>query len=127
MGQEFINLFCNPKLTFKKYLMMKNYFKKNNLLEKMLTMIVLFSATIPFFAQGGATALTDAATEIQTYWDPIKLIIQAIGGVVGLIGGIRIYNKWQNGDQDINKELVGWGGSALFLIIVPQFVSSFFS
>nr|DAC75594.1 TPA_exp: conjugative transposon protein TraE [Elizabethkingia anophelis]DAC75677.1 TPA_exp: conjugative transposon protein TraE [Elizabethkingia anophelis]DAC76058.1 TPA_exp: conjugative transposon protein TraE [Elizabethkingia anophelis]DAC76121.1 TPA_exp: conjugative transposon protein TraE [Elizabethkingia anophelis]DAC76300.1 TPA_exp: conjugative transposon protein TraE [Elizabethkingia anophelis] len=50
----------------------------------------------------------------------------AVGGVVGLIGGVRIYNKWSNGDQDINKEVVGWGGACLFLIIVPQFVSSFF-
>lgn len=105
---------------------MKTYFKKNNLLGKVLTTALFLLATIPLFAQGGAAALTDAATEIKSYWDPIKLIIQAIGGVVGLIGGIRIYNKWQNGDQDINKELVGWGGSALFLIIVPQFVSSFF-
>ncbi|WMC08297.1 MAG: hypothetical protein PQ275_29160 [Elizabethkingia anophelis] len=74
----------------------------------------------------GAAALTNAATEIKKYWDPVKLIIMAVGGVVGLIGGVRIYNKWSNGDQDINKEVVGWGGACLFLIIVPQFVSSFF-
>lgn len=105
---------------------MKNYFKKRNLLGKLFTTAFVLLATVPLFAQGGAAALTDAATEIKSYWDPVKLIIQAIGGLVGFIGGVRIYNKWQNGDQDINKELVGWGGSALFLIIVPQFVSSFF-
>ena len=105
---------------------MKNYFKKSNLLGKLFTTAFVLLATVPLLAQGGAAALTDAATEIKSYWDPVKLIIQAIGGLVGFIGGVRIYNKWQNGDQDINKELVGWGGSALFLIIVPQFVSSFF-
>jgi len=105
---------------------MKNYFKKSNLLGKLFMATFVLMATVPLFAQGGAAALTDAATEIKSYWDPVKLIIQAIGGLVGFIGGVRIYNKWQNGDQDINKELVGWGGSALFLIIVPQFVSSFF-
>jgi hypothetical protein len=50
----------------------------------------------------------------------------AIGGIVGVIGGIRIYNKWTNGDQDINKELVGWGGAALFLTLVPNFIGAFF-
>ena len=105
---------------------MKNYFKKSTLLGKLFMATFVLMATIPLSAQGGAAALTDAATEIKSYWDPVKLIIQAIGGLVGFIGGVRIYNKWQNGDQDINKELVGWGGSALFLIIVPQFVSSFF-
>ena len=74
----------------------------------------------------GAAAISNANTEIRKYWDPIKLLIQGIGGVVGLIGGLRIYNKWTNGDQDINKEVVGWGGACLFLIIVPQFVNSFF-
>ncbi|WP_337050784.1 DUF4134 family protein [Elizabethkingia meningoseptica] len=87
---------------------------------------VLLLAAIPVFAQGGAAALSNAAAQIKTYWDPVKLIIMAVGGVVGLIGGVRIYNKWSNGDQDINKEVVGWGGACLFLIIVPQFVSSFF-
>ena len=49
-----------------------------------------------------------------------------IGGIVGLIGGLRIYNKWTNGDQDINKEILGWGGAALFLILVPTFIGAFF-
>ena len=85
---------------------------------------MLFALT-PVLAQGAA-AISNANTEIRKYWDPIKLLIQGIGGVVGLIGGLRIYNKWTNGDQDINKEVVGWGGACLFLIIVPQFVNSFF-
>jgi len=57
---------------------------------------------------------------------PLKTFIQFVGGIVGLIGGLRIYNKWQNGDQDVNKEILGWGGACLFLTIVPTFVGSFF-
>lgn len=105
--------------------MSKSRFNKRKYAGKILATVLLLAA-IPVFAQGGAAALTNAATEIKKYWDPVKLIIMAVGGVVGLIGGVRIYNKWSNGDQDINKEVVGWGGACLFLIIVPQFVSSFF-
>ena len=103
---------------------MKNRFNKK-MLGRVLTVALVLFALTPVLAQGAA-AISNANTEIRKYWDPIKLLIQGIGGVVGLIGGLRIYNKWTNGDQDINKEIVGWGGACLFLIIVPQFVNSFF-
>ena len=103
---------------------MKNRFNKKMLGRVLIVALVLF-ALMQVLAKRAA-AISNANTEIRKYWDPIKLLIQGIGGVVGLIGGLRIYNKWTNGDQDINKEVVGWGGACLFLIIVPQFVNSFF-
>ncbi|CAA7197003.1 DUF4134 domain-containing protein [Chryseobacterium potabilaquae] len=105
---------------------MNSKFNKRKMTKRILTTALMLLAITPIFAQGGAAALTNAAVEVKKYWDPVKLIIMAVGGVVGLIGGVRIYNKWSNGDQDINKEVVGWGGACLFLIIVPEFVSSFF-
>ena len=63
----------------------------------------------------------------QDYWDPIKLILKAVGGLVGFIGGLRVYNKWTNGDQDVNKEILGYGGAMIFLIVVPEFVTAFFA
>ena len=45
---------------------MKNYFKKRNLLGKLFMATFVLMATVPLFAQGGAAALTDAATEIKT-------------------------------------------------------------
>lgn len=92
---------------------------------KTLTMLFLLVMVTSASAQGQA-ALTNAASTISGYWTAVKSIIYAIGGIVGLIGGVRIYNKWTNGDHDINKEIVGWGGACLFLIIVPTFVQSFF-
>ncbi|WP_346986142.1 DUF4134 family protein [Chryseobacterium sp. POE27] len=68
-------------------------------------------AITPAFAQGGATAISNAASDITDYWDPVKLILKAVGGLVGFIGGLRVYNKWTNGDQDVNKEILGYGGS----------------
>lgn len=106
---------------------MKHSFNSRKFVGRALTVALLFMAVAPALAQaGGAGALAGANTSIRSYWEPIKLIIQAIGAVVGLIGGVRIYNKWTNGDQDINKEIVGWAGACLFLVIVPQFVGAFF-
>lgn len=100
----------------------------NSIVIKLMACAILLSTTDFLLAQSGpgAAALSSANSTIRLYWDPIKLIIQAIGAVVGLIGGVRIYNKWTNGDQDINKEILGWSGACLFLVIVPSFIGSFF-
>ena len=106
--------------------MMKKYFKKHFQIKKVMAAGLLLLAVSPVFAQGGATAITNAAGDIKEYWDPIKLILKAVGGLVGFIGGLRVYNKWTNGDQDVNKEILGYGGAMVFLIVVPEFVTAFF-
>jgi hypothetical protein len=107
--------------------MMKNFFKKNVTTKKVLTLSLTIMAITPAFAQGGATAISNAASDITDYWDPVKLILKAVGGLVGFIGGLRVYNKWTNGDQDVNKEILGYGGAMIFLIVVPEFVTAFFA
>ena len=107
--------------------MIKNFFTKNVTTRKVLTLALAIMAITPAFAQGGATAISNAASDIQDYWDPVKLILKAVGGLVGFIGGLRVYNKWTNGDQDVNKEILGYGGAMIFLIVVPEFVTAFFA
>jgi hypothetical protein len=107
--------------------MMKNYFTKNVTTKKVLTLALAIMAITPAFAQGGATAISNAASDITDYWDPVKLILKAVGGLVGFIGGLRVYNKWTNGDQDVNKEILGYGGAMIFLLVVPEFVTAFFA
>ena len=106
---------------------MKKIFKKNATQKKLFTLGLMMLAMSPVFAQGGTTAISNAASDIQDYWDPIKLILKAVGGLVGFIGGLRVYNKWTNGDQDVNKEILGYGGAMIFLIVVPEFVTAFFA
>jgi len=106
---------------------MKQKFKKRNVMKKVLTAFIILLAVTPAFAQGGATAISNAADDIKDYWDPIKLILKAVGGLVGFIGGLRVYNKWTNGDQDVNKEILGYGGAMIFLLVVPEFVTAFFA
>ncbi|MCW3170280.1 DUF4134 domain-containing protein [Chryseobacterium sp. 09-1422] len=105
-----------------------NYKSKRILVfTKLFTAALLLLAVTPIFAQGGATAISNAANDIKDYWDPIKLILKAVGGLVGFIGGLRVYNKWTNGDQDVNKEILGYGGAMIFLLVVPEFVTAFFA
>jgi hypothetical protein len=107
--------------------MMKKIFKKNATQKKLFTLGLMMLAMSPVFAQGGATAISNAASDIKDYWDPIKLILKAVGGLVGFIGGLRVYNKWTNGDQDVNKEILGYGGAMIFLIVgVSTLVQHYF-
>ncbi len=84
------------------------------------------SAARSTFAQGGTVGIDAATSSLTSYVDPISTLILAIGAVVGLIGGIRVYIKWNSGDQDINKELMSWGGSCLFLVLVSVVIKAFF-
>ncbi|EEI93570.1 DUF4134 domain-containing protein [Sphingobacterium spiritivorum] len=84
------------------------------------------SAVQSTFAQGGTVGIDAATSSLTSYVDPISTLILAIGAVVGLIGGIRVYIKWNSGDQDINKELMSWGGSCLFLVLVSVVIKAFF-
>jgi len=77
-------------------------------------------------AQNGTTGINAATSSLTSYVDPISTLCLAIGAVVGIIGGVRVYIKWNSGDQDINKELMGWGGSCLFLVLVSVVIKAFF-
>ena len=95
--------------------------------KKLLTVAALsLSAVQSTFAQGGTVGIDAATSSLTSYVDPISMLILAIGAVVGLIGGIRVYIKWNSGDQDINKELMSWGGSCLFLVLVSVVIKAFF-
>jgi hypothetical protein len=78
------------------------------------------------FAQSGVNGLNTATTTLKTYVDPVTNITLVIGGIVGVVGAIRVYSKWNSGDQDINKELMGWGGSCVFLVVSSLVVKAFF-
>ncbi|WP_372932091.1 DUF4134 domain-containing protein [Mariniphaga sediminis] len=78
------------------------------------------------FAQSSA-GIDQATSEVSSYIDPVANLIIAIGAVVGLIGGVRVYIKWQSGDQDTQKAIMGWFGACLFLVLVGVVIRAFFS
>ena len=60
---------------------------------------VLFSAAVLLaassaFAQGnGMAGITEATNMVTSYFDPATKLIYAIGAVVGLIGGVKVYGS----------------------------------
>ena len=57
-----------------------------------LMAVVLASAAM---AQGnGIKGITDATSMVTSYFAPLTKLIYAVGAVVGLIGGIKVYQKF---------------------------------
>ena len=79
------------------------------------------------FAGSGIGGINAAQTELSTYIDPVSNLILVIGDVVGLVGGVRVYIKWNAGDPDVNKEIMGWMGSCVFLVVVSIVIKAFFT
>ncbi len=99
----------------------QNFFREVSAFVAMLVLNIYSS-----MAQSAA-GIDQATAEVSSYVDPISNLIIAIGAVVGLIGGVRVYIKWQSGDQDTQKAIMGWFGACLFLILVGVVIKAFFA
>ena len=77
------------------------------------------------FAQGAA-GIDAASSELATYMDPLGNMMMILGGLVGLVGAVRVYLKWNSGDQDVQKAVMGWMGSCIFLVVSGVVVKAFF-
>ena len=63
---------------------------------------------------------------VTSYFDPLTLLIYAVGAVIGLIGGIKGYQKFSSGDPDTSKTAASWFGACIFLIVSATVLRSFF-
>ena len=63
---------------------------------------------------------------VTSYFDPLTLLIYAVGAVIGLIGGIKVYQKFSSGDPDTSKTAASWYGACIFLIVSATVLRSFF-
>ena len=95
--------------------------------KKLLFSALALLMSISLSAQGNGTAGINEATQMVTsYFDPATQLIYAIGAVVGLIGGVKVYNKFSSGDPDTSKTAASWFGACIFLIVAATILRSFF-
>ena len=87
----------------------------------------LLSLASSAFAQGnGLSGINEATKMVTSYFDPGTKLIYAIGAVIGLIGGIKVYQKFASGDPDTSKTAASWFGACIFLIVAATILRSFF-
>ncbi len=104
--------------------------KKNRMAGKYNRIALALAVALFLIQQAGAQtigpAIDGAAASIQNIFGNVSNLILMVGAVTGLAGGIRVFIKWQNGDQDLNKHIIGWTGSCIFLLLTGTVLKLFF-
>jgi hypothetical protein len=89
--------------------------------------LVFFSLNvITAFAQDGNAGINQANTQVRSYFDSGTNLMYAVGAILGLIGAVKVYSKWNHGDPDTGKVAAAWFGSCVFLVVVATVIRSFF-
>lgn len=92
-----------------------------------LSAALLIAAVSSAIAQdNGLAGINEATSMVTSYFDPGTKLIYAIGAVVGLIGGVKVYGKFSSGDPDTSKTAASWFGACIFLIVAATILRSFF-
>jgi hypothetical protein len=77
-------------------------------------------------AQDGNAGINQATTQVKSYFDTGTNLMYAIGAIVGLVGAIKVFKKWNDGEHDTGKVASSWFGSCIFLVVVATVLKSFF-
>lgn len=100
-------------------------------IEKAVLLIVLQVMAAPLYAQSeamkGKNALDAAKNALTGYFEPAQQLVFAISAILGLIGAIKVYNKFSNGDPDTGKTAASWFGACLFLVLAGTVLKAFFA
>ena len=78
------------------------------------------------YAQDGIAGINEANTRVRSYFQAGTNLMYAVGAIVGLIGAVKVYQKWNSGDHDTGKVAAAWFGSCVFLVVVATVIRSFF-
>lgn len=77
-------------------------------------------------AQDGLAGINEANQQVRSYFDAGTELMYAVGAILGLIGAVKVYQKWNAGDPDTGKVAAAWFGSCVFLVVVATVIKSFF-
>lgn len=91
-----------------------------------LVIVFLFCLLSAIIAQDANQGINKATEQVKGYFSGGTNLMYAVGALLGLIGAIKVYQKWNAGDPDTSKIAAAWFGSCVFLVIVATVLKSFF-
>lgn len=105
---------------------MERSFLKLRKCKNLVPAVIFLLTALVTKAQDGNAGINEANTQVRSYFDSGTNLMYAIGAIVGLIGAVKVYNKWNAGDHDTGKVAAAWFGSCVFLVVVATVIKSFF-
>lgn len=109
--------------------MSRSFCAKDKILKRKMMTKICFAFVLLLhktYAQDGVAGIEEANTKVRGYFDVGCNLMYAVGAILGLIGAIRVYQKWSNGHPDTGSTAAAWFGSCVFLVIVATVLKSFF-
>ena len=103
---------------------MKKHFK--NFLRGLFSLGLIFTSVKYSVGQGGIEGIEAATQQVNGFFLSGVNLMYAIGAIVGLVGAVKVFNKWNSGDPDTGKVAAAWFGSCVFLVVVALVLQSFF-
>lgn len=91
-----------------------------------LVVLLSFVGYVTAQAQDGVAGINEANQKVRSYFDAGTELMYAVGALLGLIGAVKVYQKWNAGDPDTGKVAAAWFGSCVFLVVVATVIKSFF-
>jgi Domain of unknown function (DUF4134) len=109
-------------------IIMKKILNKNKLpVYGACLLTILFCAmAMAAYAQDGNAGILEANNKVRSYFASGTSLMYAVGAIVGLIGAVKVYQKWNAGDHDTGKVAAAWFGSCVFLVVVVTVIRAFF-
>jgi hypothetical protein len=105
----------------------RNCFKsKRRIVYASTITVALLLVVTSIYAQDGSAGINEANTKVRGYYKAGTDLMYACGAIVGLIGAVKVYQKWNSGDPDTGRVAASWFGSCVFLVVVATVIKSFF-
>jgi hypothetical protein len=79
------------------------------------------------YGQGIKEGLESAKTGLTGVFSALQIVLYAVAAIVGLYGGFRCYSKWQHGDKEIGKDIAGWAGACIFIVVMGTVLKTIFN
>lgn len=95
-------------------------------MKKVSVLLLVLIVSVALNAQDGNAGINEANTKVRSYFNSGTNLMYAVGAVLGLIGAVKVYSKWNSGDPDTGKVAAAWFGSCVFLVVVATVIRSFF-
>jgi hypothetical protein len=72
--------------------------------------------------------INQANTMVRSYYDVAANLMYAVGGIMALMGAIRVYQHWNDSQhrQDAFAAAAGWFAACIFLVLAATVIKSFF-
>jgi hypothetical protein len=97
-----------------------------SLFRQIIALISMLLISVSLYAQDGNAGITQATTQVKSYFSTGTSLMYAIGAIMGLVGAIKVFKKWNDGEHDTGKVASSWFGSCIFLVVVATVLKSFF-